>query len=198
MATSPFVLGIASALLLIIIAFVASFVVVYLFPTLATPSYSLNSRRGITSTLASPLTVANAIIGRCLSFYDKLTWNWWWGYADYWDEPIEDAYPPLQPVDPRDIGVFEWLFHRLLLGLSAVGSFSFVTFIYQMSLMGVFRLRALGRRGNRRETAGNVAAVLIIIFILIGIAKTVRDLYRFNRKMAQRMLSTIEDVILEV
>jgi len=128
------VLGLASALLLTIIAFVSSFVVVYFFPTLATPTYSLKSGN-IRGFLVSPLSVANAVLGKSLRAYDTITWSWWWpwGYND--DDYVDDiiAEPaPVEQMDMKDVGIGEWLVHRLLLGLSAVGSFSFLTFLYQM------------------------------------------------------------------
>ncbi|KIJ45542.1 hypothetical protein M422DRAFT_29667 [Sphaerobolus stellatus SS14] len=195
LATSPIVLGVSSALLLTIIAFIASFFVVYFFPSLGTPSYTLKTRT-ISDIMVSPLTVANTIIGKSLRAYDRLTWSWW-GYVDDWEEPIVDAYP-LHRVNPKDVGFLEWMVHRILLGLSAIGSLSFVSLLWQSSLMGALRIRSFRNRGNRRETANKIAAILIIVFIVIGIGRAVRNLYRFNRDMAQRILVRLEDVILEV
>ncbi|KIJ28089.1 hypothetical protein M422DRAFT_270665 [Sphaerobolus stellatus SS14] len=103
LATSPIVLGTSSALLLTIIAFIASFVVSF-FPSLRTPSYTLKTRT-ISDIMVSPLTVANTIIGKSLRAYDRLTWSWC-GYVDDWEEPIVDAHP-LHRVNPKDVGFLE-------------------------------------------------------------------------------------------
>jgi hypothetical protein len=81
------------------------------------------------------------------------------------------------------------------------------------SLFGPFRFGLRGR--NRRDNAGSFATILVLVFILIGVARserilffvayltycltrTMRNLYIFNRSVAQRLLVTLEDVILEV
>lgn len=130
--TFSVVLGLSSAVLFITLSFLASFVVVFFFPSLAAPSVHPMKAGSIRDTFVSPLTVANGIIGYALRTYQYFSpWSiWQWGYDDAWeDSDLEDV--PTEPVDLKSMGLLEWLLHRFLLGLSAIGSFSFVSLLWQ-------------------------------------------------------------------
>ncbi|KAF8529414.1 hypothetical protein JB92DRAFT_2860307 [Gautieria morchelliformis] len=198
LATSPVVLGTVSLLFFSAIVFLASFLIVYFVPSLATPSYSLEAK-SFWQVLMTPVSVANRIIHMATRTYDTFNYSWWWGYADEGWEPLPDNTPPTADKLPHEVGILTRLVHRFILGLSAVGSLSFVSWIWQMSLFGPFRFGLFrGNNRNRRDNAGSFATILVLVFILIGVARTMRNLYIFNRSVAQRLLASLEDVILEV
>lgn len=107
---------------------------------------------------------------------------------------------------------------RFLLGLAILGSLSFLSLLLSLSLFAPFQL-ANGLRGtgvfnslNRRAraAAGGRAAVagggggtpagqlMIIIFVLVGAANTVSQVYRLVRAGTERALKYVETQILEV
>lgn len=186
----------------------------------------------------TPVNLANRIIYMATRTYDALNYSWWWGYPDdEWDPP--DYTSPVTDKDvPQQVGILAMLIHRFVLGLSAVGSLSFISWAWQAryehtisilirfvvlmsipcSLLGPFRIRTFrgSSRNNRRNSAGSFTTILVLVFIVIGVARfanclsfsvesdltnfgrTMRKLYILNRSVAQRMLATVEDVILEV
>lgn len=119
---------------------------------------------------------------------------------------------------------FDWLFFalaiRFLLGLAILGSLSFLSLLLSLSLFAPFQL-ANGLRGtsifnslNRRARgvangarAGAGAAggggtpagqMMIIIFVLVGAANTISQVYRLVAAVTQRALKYLETQILEV
>ncbi|KAG8816694.1 hypothetical protein FRC17_000216 [Serendipita sp. 399] len=70
-----------------------------------------------------------------------------------------------------------------------------------MSLFGPLQLaRTRWMRGNRRE-AGNIrdlGTIILIIFVLIGVARALYGVYFGTRKLAQYVLTRAENAILEV
>jgi len=201
LATSPVILGVASFLLFTAIVFFTSFIICLFMPSLATPSYSLETPSLQQFTLA-PVTVANHIISYFVRKYHYYTW---WGYGGFDDEEWEDLstqepLPFREPRDPSEIGLVARLVHRFVIGLSAVGSMSFIVWIWQMSLLGPLRFFGFrsNSRSNRRESAGSFVTILILVFIAIGVARALRNVYKMNRSFAKRILSSVEEVILEV
>lgn len=99
---------------------------------------------------------------------------------------------------------------RFILGLAVMGSFSFITLIFSVSLFGPFHMfntvRGLGlfrnwaRRdnGNARGGRGNIGQAMIILFVMIGTLNTLWSVYRMMHRVTQRMLIWMEAQILEV
>lgn len=81
----------------------------------------------------TPVNLANRIIYLATRTHDVFNYSWWWGYADDEWEPLADEHvPPIGERDPREVGILVTLVHRFVLGLSAVGSLSFISWIWQM------------------------------------------------------------------
>ncbi|KAF8587315.1 hypothetical protein K439DRAFT_1630808 [Ramaria rubella] len=161
LATSPVVLGAASIFLFTLIVFLASVLIIFFFPTLATPSYTLEPH-SIQNFLMTPVSLANRIIAVSAHTYESYFYRWWWwGGTDDW-EPPEVIQPILDTRDPTQIGIFALLLHRFVLGLSAVGSLSFVTWIWQMSVLGPLRFRAFRNR-SRNNGRDNVRVLTLTI-----------------------------------
>ncbi|GAA5922700.1 E3 ubiquitin-protein ligase SSM4 [Sporobolomyces koalae] len=86
-----------------------------------------------------------------------------------------------------------------LLGLLSV----FYTYIAAtfVSPLGRTLFRALRPAGGRRRAGDNSASisqVVIVIVIVLGIARAVRQVYRGVRWVSRRLLSRLEDLVLEV
>jgi hypothetical protein len=125
------VLASVSLLFFSAIVFLASFLIVYFIPTLATPSYSLEAK-SFSQIVMTPVSLANRIIHMATRTYDTFNYSWWWGYTDEGWDPLPDNTPPTADIHPHEVGILTTLIHRFILGLSAVGSLSFVSWIWQM------------------------------------------------------------------
>lgn len=188
------VLGTASLFLFSAIVLLASSLIIFFVPSLATPSYTLETQ-SLQQFLMTPVSLANRIIYVATRIYDVVNYSWWWGYTDDGWEPLSAHAPPTADRDvPRQVGILATLLHRFVLGLSAVGSLSFISWIWQMryersrgetcsvltrsSLLGPFRFRPFrGNSRNRRNSAGSVATILVLVFIIIGVARSEEYLY---------------------
>jgi hypothetical protein len=99
---------------------------------------------------------------------------------------------------------------RFILGLAVMGSLSFFTLIFSVSIQGPFQIfntiqavrivRNWLRRdnGNARAGRGNFGQAVIILFVMIGTLNTLYGVYRVTRRITQRMLVWMEAQILEV
>jgi len=196
LATSPFFLGLTTAIIFTSMVFMASSLIIWLVPSLATPPRS-SELRSFSQFITSPVKVTQVVLKYAIRTSETLTWSWW-GYPDH--EDFDDIPSDIFDDDSMgEVGFFTRLVHRFVLGLSAIGSTSFVTWIWQTSLFGTFRLRALRRTTqNRRDSTANVTTVLVLILILLGVARAMRNVYKMNRSIARRLLLRLENVILEV
>ncbi|KAG8851403.1 hypothetical protein FRB91_007983 [Serendipita sp. 411] len=109
------------------------------------------------------------------------------------------AYSPSE--DGPRITIWTRLLRKFMLGLSLVGILSFLNLLLTMSLFGPLQIaRTRWMRAGRRE-AGNardLGTILIVIFVLIGVARALYGVYFGTRKLAQYVLTRAENAILEV
>jgi hypothetical protein len=114
-----------------------------------------------------------------------------------------------------------WLFFalaiRFLLGLAILGSLSFLSLLLSLSLFAPFQLanglrgtgvfnslnrRARGAANGARAGGGGggtpAGQLMIIIFVLVGAANTVSQVYRLVAAVTERALKYVETQILEV
>jgi len=104
-----------------------------------------------------------------------------------------------------DVGI------RFILGLAVMGSFSFISLLFSVSLFGPFHIfntvRGIGmfrnwtRRdgnGNARGGRGNLGQAMIVLFVIIGTVNTLWGVYRAMEGFTHRMLVWMEAQILEV
>jgi hypothetical protein len=77
-------------------------------------------------------------------------------------------------------------------------TYSFIGGIHHLRLFRRTGQQQQGRRPNERDRGMDFAALLAIVFVLIGTVKAVRSLYRFIQRQSFKMLSRVEDTILEV
>jgi len=94
---------------------------------------------------------------------------------------------------------------RFFLGLALMGSFSFLSLLLSLSLFAPLQL-ANGLRGGffrnfRRQGGTNqlgTGQLMIIAFVLIGAANSMRQTYKMTQGLTRRMLMYVETQILEV
>jgi hypothetical protein len=98
---------------------------------------------------------------------------------------------------------------RFLLGLAVLGSLSFLSLAFSLSLFvplqmanGFGNLRVFGRarraRGGTGESAGGARQIMIIVVVLIGAVNTLLAVYKRLEKTTQTGLMYLETQILEV
>jgi len=100
---------------------------------------------------------------------------------------------------PQPTGLLGRFIRRFLLGLPMVGVGSLIHMVLTLPFMGPLQWIARWR-GNRTRRGNNtdLAAAVIVIFIVIGVARALYKVYRYTRKWAERFLTWAEDSILEV
>lgn len=136
--------------------------------------------------------------------------------------PIEEAArmttrltrtDPAQPPSPPTF--FSWFVRRFIIGLPMIGASSLVQMLLSLPLLGPVHwiARFRGSR-SRRGNSTDVAAMIIVGLLIIGIARYVCSLhvaylpnissravyqaYKLTQKFSERLLLYAEDVILEV
>lgn len=102
----------------------------------------------------------------------------------------------------------QWLVVRFLLGLSVLGSFSFITLLFSLPLFGPMQiangLRSSGifgkwaRRGRNEGTGVGVGQLMMIAIVIIGSIKTLFSVYHTVERLTHRLLKYVETQILEV
>ena len=102
----------------------------------------------------------------------------------------------------------QWLGVRFLLGMSVLGSFSFLTLLFSLPLFGPMQvangLRSSGlfgkwaRRGRSEGTGVGVGQLMMIAIVLIGSIKTLFSVYHTVERLTHRLLKYVETQILEV
>jgi len=100
----------------------------------------------------------------------------------------------------------QWLVARFLLGMSVLGSFSFMTLIFSLPFFGHMQIangiRSTGifgkwaRRGRNEGTG--VGQYMMILIVIIGSIKTLFSVYHTVERLTQRLLKYVETQILEV
>ncbi|CCA77927.1 hypothetical protein PIIN_00641 [Serendipita indica DSM 11827] len=112
---------------------------------------------------------------------------------------------PRTPYSPSEEGpqitIWARLLRKFMLGLSLVGIISFLNLLFTLSLFGPLQIvRARWTRGGRREPANirDIGTILIVIFVLIGVARALYGVYFGTKKLAKFVLLKAENAILEV
>ena len=94
---------------------------------------------------------------------------------------------------------------RFLIGFSTIGILSALQFLVVNSFLAPLHYFRVFRRNNNREArAGerrggtDLGAILVVVLVLIGVARTIRSLWRLVQRLTQYALSKIELGVLEV
>lgn len=101
---------------------------------------------------------------------------------------------------PTTPGLIKRLIARFILGLSALGIISFLQLLISMSLLAplqVIRNTWLRRRRGEGAAEG-LGVVVIVVFVLIGAARAVMQVYKLTNTLAKMILSRAELAILDV
>ncbi|KAG6381112.1 hypothetical protein JVT61DRAFT_5510 [Boletus reticuloceps] len=186
--TQAVVVGFLSSFLFVLLVMLSSYVTSYFLASIEEQSLF-----GTTYFFVSPIDVAQDLVRaaiRILRDQDIL--------------PLEVGIPQslkghIPARLPESPGLLGRLIRRFLLGLPMVGVGSLIHMILTLPFMGP--LQWLARwRGNRtrRGNDRDLAAAVIVIFIVIGAARALYKVYGYTRKWAERFLTWAEDSILEV
>lgn len=201
---APVVVGFLSSFFFILLVMFSSYVTSYFLASIEDQSLV-----GTTYFFVSPIDVAQDLVRaaiRILRDQDIL--------------PSELEVPLLLKAPtparlPQPPGLLGRFVRRFLLGLPMVGVGSLIHMILALPFMGPLQWIARWR-GNRtrRGTDRDLAAAVIVIFIVIGAARSVMRLparqdgschfralykvYGYTRKWTERLLTWAEDAILEV
>lgn len=99
------------------------------------------------------------------------------------------------------------LFVRFMLGLSILGSFSFLSLLLSLSLFAPLQLangfrggffRAFRRHTQRTNGAFGTGQIMLLVLVLIGAVRSMIGTYRTVRRLTEKLLSYVETQILEV
>lgn len=96
------------------------------------------------------------------------------------------------------------------LGFSLVGIVSFVNLLLGVSFLGPFNLHNFGlgrsfarmtgggrRNGGQRGEGVNIASIVLVILVLIGILRALHLVYKAVRALSRRFLSRLEAAIVD-
>jgi len=186
--TNPVVVGFFSSFLFVLLVLFSSYVTSYFLASIEEQSVF-----GTTYFFVSPIDVAQDVIRaaiRILRDLDILP------PEVQLPQSLKSSTPIRLPQSSGSLGRFV---RRFLLGLPLVGVGSLIHMILTLPFMGPLQWIARWR-GNRtrRGNDRDLAAAVIIIFIIIGAARALYKVYGYTRKWAERFLTWAEDSILEV
>jgi len=102
---------------------------------------------------------------------------------------------------PTPPSLMKNLFNRFILGLSALGIISFLQMLISMSLFAplqIVRNTWLRRRRGEGGAAEGAGMIIIVVFVLIGAARAVMQVYNLTNALAKIILSRAELAILDV
>jgi len=192
-ATNPVVVGAFTSIFFTVLVLCASFITTYFMSVFEEPSFSYGSYYG--SWHIFPYDVGKDLIRaalRILKDKDELIMD----EEAYFTRPKVNVATVTAQVPP---GLLKRLLRRFILGLPMVGAISVVQVL--LSLPVVAPVHWLARyRGNRsrRGDSRDVAAMVVIVVLFVGVARALYKVYEFTQKQTQRLLLRAENAILEV
>ncbi|KAI6136575.1 hypothetical protein F5141DRAFT_1075440 [Pisolithus sp. B1] len=187
LATNPLAVGVLSSFLFTILVMCSSFITTYFLSYIED-----QSTFGSTYFFISPIDVGQDLMRaaiRILRDQDFLT--------------TEDYPIPLNPRvtlrPPETPGLLKRFLRRFVLGLPMIGAGSLIHMLFSMPVLAPLQWVARWR-GNRsrRGSSRDMAAAIIVAFIVIGALRALYKVYCLTRKMTERLLLYAENVILEV
>ncbi|KIJ21821.1 hypothetical protein PAXINDRAFT_64451 [Paxillus involutus ATCC 200175] len=184
----PVVVGILSTFFFILLVMLSSYVTSYFLTSIEEQSLF-----GTSYFFVSPLDVAQDLVRaaiRILRDQDILPPEL---------EVLQLLKAPIPTHSPEPPSLLNRFIRRFLLGLPMIGVGSLFHMLLALPIMGPLQWIARWR-GNRCRRGNNrdLAAAVIVIFIVIGAARTLYKVYGYTRKWAERFLTWAEDSILEV
>lgn len=117
--------------------------------------------------------------------------------------PLEDNAPRLTRANPASLpsspSFLKRFVRRFIIGLPMIGAGSVVHMLLSLPLLGPVHwiARFRGNR-SRRGNSTDIAAMIILALLVVGIARALYEAYKLTRKISERLLLYAEDVILEV
>ncbi|KAG2350283.1 hypothetical protein BDR05DRAFT_921080 [Suillus weaverae] len=188
LATNPIVVGMISSFLFTILVMCSSYATTYFMNSFE--DYS--SYGSSYYFFISPIDVGHDLIRAALRIL-----------RDQDAFPLEDNAPRLTRTNPAPLpsppSFLKRFVRRFIIGLPMIGAGSVVHMLLSLPLLGPVHwiARFRGSR-SRRGNSTDIAAMIILALLFVGIAKALYEAYKFTRKISERLLLYAEDVILEV
>ncbi|KAG2159776.1 uncharacterized protein EDB93DRAFT_1237067 [Suillus bovinus] len=188
LATNPIVVGMISSFLFTILVMCSSYVTTYFMDSFEDHSFYGSSYYFF----ISPIDVGHDLIRaalRILRDQDAL--------------PLEDSAARLTRTNPAPFpsspSFLKRFVRRFIIGLPMIGAGSVVHMLLSVPLLGPVHwiARFRGNR-SRRGSSTDIAAMIILGLLVVGIARALYKAYKLTRKISERLLLYAEDVILEV
>ncbi|KAG1899305.1 uncharacterized protein F5891DRAFT_1160341 [Suillus fuscotomentosus] len=188
LATNPVVVGMISSFLFTLLVMCSSYVTTYFMSSF--DDYS--SYGSSYYFFISPIDVGHDLIRAALRIL-----------RDQDAFPLEDDAPRLTRTNPAPFpsspSFLKRFVRRFVIGLPMIGAGSIVHMLLSLPLLGPVHwiARFRGNR-SRRGNSTDIAAMIILGLLVIGIARALYEAYKLTRKISERLLLFAEDVILEV
>ncbi|KAG1864280.1 hypothetical protein DFJ58DRAFT_656280 [Suillus subalutaceus] len=188
LATNPIVVGMISSFLFTILVMCSSYATTYFMS-----SFEDHSSYGSSYYFfISPIDVGQDLIRAALRIL-----------RDQDAFPLEDNAPRLTRTNPAPLpsspSFLKRFVRRFIIGLPMIGAGSIVHMLLSLPFLGPVHwiARFRGNR-SRRNNSTDLAAMIILALLLVGIARALYGAYKLTRKISERLLLYAEDVILEV
>ncbi|KAI9461844.1 hypothetical protein HD554DRAFT_1503575 [Boletus coccyginus] len=186
--TNPVVVGFLSSFFFVLLVMFSSYVTSYFLA-----SIEEQSMFGTTYFFVSPIDVAQDLVRAAIRILRD---------QDIFPSELEVPQSLKAPIPtrlPEPPGLLDRFIRRFLLGLPMVGVVSLIHMILALPFMGPLQWIARWRGNRTRRGADrDLAAAVIVVFIVIGVARALYKVYGYTRKCAERFLTWAEDSILEV
>ncbi|KAG1749918.1 uncharacterized protein EDB91DRAFT_1235352 [Suillus paluster] len=190
LATNPIIVGVISSFLFTLLVMCSSYATTYFMNSFE--DYS--SYGSSYYFFVSPIDVGHDLIRAALRIL-----------RDQDAFPLEEngsrtrltrANPAPLPSSPSFLTRF---LRRFIIGLPMIGAGSVVHMLLSLPLLGPVHwiARFRGNR-SRRGNSTDIAAMIIVTLLVVGIARALYAAYKLTRKLSERLLLYAEDVILEV
>ncbi|KAK2461980.1 hypothetical protein APHAL10511_006443 [Amanita phalloides] len=194
-ATNPVIVGGISALSFTFIVMLASFITTFFTSSFEEPSYW--GYWGI----VTPYDVAHDLIaaayrvikdGDTYGIFDENV------YLSNRQRNVLANGPVEAPVPRKKSGLVWHFARRFLLGLPVVGAGSIVHMLLSAPFLGPIHWLARYRGSRRRNNSRDIAAIIVVGLLFVGVARALYKVYQFTERITKRLLLRAEDVILEV
>ncbi|KAI5123613.1 hypothetical protein M0805_003429 [Coniferiporia weirii] len=193
LASNTLVIATLSVILFTCLAYFASFFATFFLGSLDEDDYPRTGAVYFGWEWISPISVASnlmRIVLRVLRDEDLLA------------EDIVINTPPRTdsalPTGPYSSGILGNFFRRIIIGIPVIGVASLVQLLSAASFLGPLNMLTRFRGRNRRDNSRDIATIIVVGAIILGILRALRGVYRMTEKFAKYILLRAEDAIIEV
>ncbi|PFH50804.1 hypothetical protein AMATHDRAFT_75379 [Amanita thiersii Skay4041] len=194
LATNPVIVGGFSALMFTFIVMLASFIASFFMSSFEEPTWAYWGILNPYDVTHDLITAAYRIIkdGDTYGILEDGVFT-----SNRQRDFLSNGPLKVPTARPRP-GLVLRLIRRFLLGLPVVGAGSIVHMLLSAPLLGPIHWIARYRGGRRRNNSRDIAALIVVGLLIVGIARAIYHVYQLTQRITKRLLLRAEDVILEV